>query len=54
MQLDTVVLTTTGFEINPTAYDHIDVHWVGLFDAVSQMFERATAKRHRLGHGVLS
>jgi hypothetical protein len=35
--LNTVNLTATGFVIQPGAPQHIDVHWVGLFDAVSMM-----------------
>jgi hypothetical protein len=35
-------LYTTGFVINGVVYDDISVHWVGLFDAVSQMGSSVT------------
>ncbi len=35
--LNTVRISATNYVIDLAAHQHIDVHWVGLFDAVSQM-----------------
>ena len=43
LDLNTVTLNATGFTYGTTGQQHIDVHWVGLFDAVSEMGRGVTA-----------